>query len=140
MKILIDTDVLLDVPLASPQRHFPDSIALLDWCESRPGTAHMAWHSLSNIYYILSRPKAPGRFDSRTFLRDLLGFISIVPTGTTDAQAALGLPLSDFEDALQVSAALHAGVDYIITRNKDHYRSSPIPSLTPGEFLASVSA
>jgi len=98
----------------------------------------MAWHSLSNIYYILSRPKTPGRFDSRIFLRDLLNFITVVPTGTNDAQVALALPLTDFEDALQVSAALHANVDYIISRNKDHYRSSPISALSPVEFLAVI--
>jgi predicted nucleic acid-binding protein len=138
VKILLDTDVLLDVPLASSQRHFPDSITLLNWCENNAGTAQMAWHSLSNIYYLLSRQKSPG-FDARNFLRDLLNFVAVVPTGTAQAQVALELPVPDFEDALQVSAALHAGVDYIITRNENHYRSSPVRSLTPREFLSSVS-
>jgi predicted nucleic acid-binding protein len=139
VKILLDTDVLLDVPLAGSQRHFPDSLTLLNWCENHAGTAQMAWHSLSNIYYLLSRQKPPGRFDARNFLRDLLNFVAIVPTGTAQAQVALGLPVPDFEDALQVSAALHAEVDYIITRNQSHYRSSPVRSLTPREFLSSIS-
>ncbi len=98
----------------------------------------MAWHSLSNIYYLLSRQKPPGLFDPRIFLRELLNFVDVVPTGTAQARVALGLPMVDFEDALQVSAALHAGVDYIITRNTNHYRSSPLRSLTPQEFLSSL--
>jgi predicted nucleic acid-binding protein len=139
VKILLDTDVLLDVPLASPQRRFPDSLTLLNWCENHAGAAQIAWHSLSNIYYLLSRVKPLGRFDAKAFLGDLLNFVAVVPTGTVQAQVALGLPMPDFEDALQVSAAIHAGVDYIITRNQNHYRSSTVPSLTPSEFLAFIS-
>ena len=96
----------------------------------------VAWHSLSNIYYLLSRQKAPGMVDAKDYLRDLLKFVIVVSTGTAQAKIALGLPMQDFEDALQVSAALHAGVDYIITRNQNHYRSSPVRALTPTEFLA----
>jgi predicted nucleic acid-binding protein len=136
VKILLDTDVLLDVPLAGPQRHFPDSLALVRWCQNRAGTAQIAWHSLSNIYYLLNRQKTPAPFDVRNYIRNLLKFVAVVPTGTAQAQIALELPLPDFEDALQVSAALHAGADYIITRNLIHYRASPVRALSPGDFLS----
>lgn len=96
----------------------------------------MAWHSLSNIHYLLNRQKTPAPFDVKDYIRSLLKFVAVVPTGTAQAQVALGLPMQDFEDALQVSAALHAGVDYIITRNLNHYRPSPVRALSRGEFFS----
>jgi hypothetical protein len=40
-----------------------------------------------------------------------------------------------FEDALQVSAAQACGADYIITRNGRDFVKSPLPALSPEEFL-----
>jgi hypothetical protein len=43
--------------------------------------------------------------------------------------------MSDFEDALQVSAAQACGADYIITRNGRDFVQSPLPALSPDDFL-----
>lgn len=47
--------------------------------------------------------------------------------------------MSDFEDALQVAAALAANADFIVTRNLQDFRRSPLPALTPPQFLQKVS-
>lgn len=52
MKVLIDTDILLDVALGRTE-FFDDSAAVLIWAESHPGQASVAWHSFSNIAYLL---------------------------------------------------------------------------------------
>lgn len=109
MKVLLDTDILLDIALRRAE-FFEDSAAVLRWAESEPGRAAVAWHSLSNISYLL-RP------DARPFLRELLEFVVVPTTGTNAAQRALGFPMRDFEDALQAAAALSFGAVYIVTRN-----------------------
>ena len=72
----------------------------------------------------------------REFLRDLLVFIDVAPTGSAEAKHALNLPMPDFEDGMQAAAAVLAGADYIITRNGPDFRHSPIPAITPTDFLA----
>jgi hypothetical protein len=51
-------------------------------------------------------------------------------------QAALTLPLTDYEDAVQLACALTHQLDAVITRNIEDYRNSPLPVLTPVEMLA----
>lgn len=130
MKALLDTDILLDVALRRAG-FFDDSARVLDWAEAAPGYAAVAWHSLSNIAYLL-RP------DARPFIQGLLQFCEVAPVATDQARQAAALPLHDFEDALQAAAALSFGADFIVTRNLPHYRRSPVPALSPRQFLARV--
>jgi len=128
MKILIDTDVLLDVALQRPS-FYEASGLVLDWAEGEPGQAAVAWHSLSNLAYLV-RP------DARDFIRDLLQFAEVALVGTAQALQAINYPMKDFEDALQAASALSFGADFIVTRNLAHYKTSPVPALSPVQFAA----
>ena len=125
MRILIDSDVLLDVVLAR-EPHVAASAAVLEWAEAG-GEAAVAWHSLTNCSYLLK--------GGRPFLRKLLGFVEVAPVATPDARNALRLPMSDVEDAFQAAAAMAWKADFIITRNLPDYQKSPVPAISPGEFL-----
>jgi hypothetical protein len=46
------------------------------------------------------------------------------------------LPCQDFEDAVQMMAAVRMGADYVITRNPRDYKEGPLPALLPAELLA----
>ena len=52
------------------------------------------------------------------------------------ALTALQLNMPDFEDALQASAAMACGANYIIARNVRDFKTSPVPALTPEAFQA----
>ena len=43
---------------------------------------------------------------------------------------------SDFEDAMVAAAAVSAGCDVIVTRNAGHFTGSPVPAVSPEEFVA----
>ena len=62
-------------------------------------------------------------------------FVSVVTTGTEGIRYAAGLPMSDFEDAMQVAAARACGARYIVTRNIRDYQRSPIRALNPQQAL-----
>ena len=130
--ILLDTDVLLDVAL-DRRPHADASAALLDLLERRPRMAFVAWHTLSNLYYLV-RPKGGGDM-ARGFLSDLTAFATVAQTGTDALRYALALPLADLEDAMQVAAARECGAQYIATRNTKDFIHSPIPARTPAELL-----
>ena len=132
MRVLVDTDVLLDLALGREPFVAPAG-ELLDWLALHPGTACIAWHSASNFYYLASGPN--GKRDAIAFLDDLLRFVEVAPVATRDLRAAIALDLPDFEGAMQIAAALACRADRIITRNVRHYRRSPVPALTPGQVL-----
>jgi predicted nucleic acid-binding protein len=126
MKVLIDTDVLIDVALERKE-FFDDSNRILEWVESGAGQGAVAWHSLSNLAYMMT--------DARDFIRDLLQFVDLAPSEVGEVLTALDLPMKDLEDALQASAAKSYGASWLITRNIADYKKSPIPAVSPGEFL-----
>ena len=131
MRILVDCDVVMDV--ATGRMPFAvDSVAVLDWCERHPGSGFVAWHTAANLHYLMRKDDAA----ARQFIQDLVAFVEVVPAGTAEMKHALALQMSDFEDALQAAAAVHAGVDHIVTRNVADYGSSPVPAILPADFLA----
>ena len=132
MRVLIDSDVLLDAALERPE-FVTDSVTMLGWAEEQPGSGWIAWHSLANVYYVGRRLRSDEAI--RDFLGDILGFLEVPATDHVGARQALKLPMVDFEDALQVMSALTARADLIVTRNTADYRRSPVPALKPAEFL-----
>ncbi|MEO8617115.1 MAG: PIN domain-containing protein [Luteolibacter sp.] len=125
MRILIDSDVLLDVALAR-EPHLAASAAVLEWAEAG-GDAAVAWHSLTNCSHLLK--------GGRPFLKKLLEFVEVALVETADARNALRLPMTDVEDAFQAAAAQSWKADFIITRNLTDYRKSPVPAMSPADFL-----
>ncbi len=132
MTVLLDADVLIDVALE--RAPFVESAAaLLDALELRPGAAFLAWHTVSNFYYLVA--PARGRTTARDFLLDLTRFVRVAPTITESVRYAASLALADFEDALQVAAAAACKADLIATRNIRDYAGSPIRAATPAVVL-----
>ncbi|RIH89296.1 type II toxin-antitoxin system VapC family toxin [Calidithermus roseus] len=128
MKILIDTNILLDVALRR-EPFFADSAGVLDWVELNPKQAAIAWHSVSNLAYLVKQ-------EVRGFLADLLAFVEVAAGDTATVRQALAMPIPDLEDALQASAALEFGAALIVTRNTGDYKKLPIKAMTPADFVA----
>ena len=137
MKILVDTDVLLDVAL-DRKAFIDESGAVLEWCQQTPGSGLIAWHTISNIYYILRVARSDPK--GRQFIADLLRFTEICSGGTEAVRNALTMDMSDFEDALQVAAAISGRAHFVITRNVNDYRNSVVQPLTPKEFVTRFAA
>jgi PIN domain len=130
MNLLVDSDVLLDVA-TQRQPHYGDSKQVLDWCELRERNTFVAWHTIANINYILRHNPVL----ALQFITELTEFAQVVAAGTAAVKHALRLGMPDFEDGLQVSAAVVAGADYVVTRNIPHYTGSPIPAITPTNLV-----
>jgi hypothetical protein len=48
---------------------------------------------------------------------------------------ALPSAFRDFEDAVQMAAAVAAGADYVATRDVKDFSAGPVPAVTPAELL-----
>lgn len=133
MKVFVDTNVLLDV-LAERTELIKDSSAIWSLAEQGRLTGFIAAVSVTNLYYIIRKLN-----DHRTAMKALVQVRDIFTVAVCDHQVvtqAIDARMPDFEDAVQYFSALHAGVDSIITRNPKHFPRSPMPIVSPREFLA----
>lgn len=135
MIILVDTDVLLDVALDRAP-HAESASRLLNACEKKTVQGFVAWHTLSNLYYLVT---AEGESSARRFLQELVEFMEVAPTGTDDFRYAARLAMKDLEDAMQVAAATACGAAAVVTRNLRDYSRSPIRAVTPSTLLRQLS-
>ena len=133
--MLLDTDVLIDVALDRHPHSGPAS-ELLDRIEHGSESGYIAWHSVSNLYYIVAPTR--GGVSTRDFIVELTRFVAVATTDTEAVRYAAGLPMTDFEDAMQVAAARACGALHIVTRNVRDYERSPIRAVSPQEALSGL--
>lgn len=133
--ILLDTDVLVDVAL-DRYPYVGPAAELLDRIEQGAESASIAWHSVSNLYYIVAPTRGGG--NARDFIVELSRFVTVATTDTDSVRYAAGLPMADFEDALQVAAARACGARQIVTRNVRDYERSPIRAVGPEQALSGL--
>ena len=137
MRTLLDTNILLDVFLGRTGAQASGKAILAACRKSR--VALISWHTLSNCYYIMRRGRMT-HSGAITCLRRALRWAQVAGTGTSAALRAMDLPMADFEDALQAASAETEHADVIVTRNTKDFANSPVPVLTPEDFLAAYSA
>jgi len=132
MRVLLDTNILLDVLLNRPAL-VDDSEAVILRCEKLDAEILVAWHGLATAYYLLKR----GRTEAEALAEvdKILAWASIADASDKAARRARGLGFSDFEDALQAAAAEASHADCIVTRNTADYVRASVPAYLPQDFL-----
>ena len=133
--ILLNTDVLVDIAL-DRHPHSESASELLDRIEHGAEAAYIAWHSVSNLYYVIA--PAVGGVSARDFIVELTRFVAVATTDTEGIRYAAELPMADFEDAMQVAAARACGARHIVTRNVSDYVRSPIRAVDPQQALGEL--
>ena len=136
MRILLDTNVLLDFLLAR-EPFATEARAIWFACEQGRCTGYLAAISVTNIWYIGRR--MVGANAARQHVADLLQVLEVCPVDFNALATARDSELSDFEDAVQVAAAIASGLDAIITRDGGDFVGIALPVLTPAEFVAQLS-
>jgi predicted nucleic acid-binding protein len=131
MRLLLDINIILDLFFARPGE--PASAALMASCGTQ-NQASLAWHTVATLAYLIERQQNASV--ARQVISDLLTWAHVATTTHSDAVQALQWPMPDLEDALQAAAGQACSADYIITRNGRDFEQSPIPALSPEDFLA----
>jgi len=72
--IFLDCDILLDVALER-EPFYHASSELLNYLEAHPNTGFIAWHSISNLFYIFY--KASSKEEAKNFILELCQFRNI---------------------------------------------------------------
>jgi predicted nucleic acid-binding protein len=132
-KVLIDLKVILDV-LQRRDPFYDMSARVLAAAETGLVEGWVAAHSLTTLFYLLARYESAE--SARVALTDLLTILSVAAVDQAVIEQALNLPCRGFEDAVQMTAAVRSGVQYVITRDVQDYVMGPLPVLQPAELLA----
>jgi predicted nucleic acid-binding protein len=133
MRVLLDTDVVLDLFLERPG-FVDDSMILWEANERGKIDAFISSITLINLFYFAR--KAKGREAARQMVLKLLASVGICRVDRRILQTALSLPLTDYEDAVQLACAESGRIEAIITRNLRDYRDSTLPVYSPPDFIA----
>ena len=122
MKILIDTNVFLDIAL--DRKPFVEHAALL-WrlAEQQEITACLSNTSVTDIFYIVN--KHAGQVKARAFIADLLDTFKLADIDEEGFREALNSGMNDFEDAVQYVICTRNGCDVLATRNKSDFGDRP---------------
>jgi len=136
MKVLIDTNVILDV-LTRREPHFEQSAAFLRLCGTRL-TGCIAASQTTDIFYVLRREGIDAQA-AKALVKKLTDNVKVVDTNAADVQAALASDMPDYEDALLACCAKRQRAACIVTRNEKDFKQSPVRVIAPQAFLEQTS-
>jgi len=136
MKVLIDTNVILDV-LTKREPHFEHSAAFLRLCGTRI-TGCVAASQTTDIFYVLRREGVEAQA-AVALLKKLTDNVKVVDTNAADVQAALASDMPDYEDALLACCANRQRAVCVVTRNEKDFALSPVRAISPKAFLEQTS-
>lgn len=129
---LADTNVLLDIALPKRPQHI-DAVSLLDEVSVNALTLCVSAGSLKDVYYLLT--KYSNEVTARSYIKQLLVLVEIAPVDESICQLALASDEPDFEDGIIRACAELTGVDFILSRDENAFRTSPVRRLSPAEYM-----
>lgn len=135
MKVLIDTNVILDILCKRPQ-FYEDSAKIFKLCEIKKITGVISAISIPNIIYIMRKELDEEK--TKEILDTLFLIFKVDDLKADDLKRACEMKFSDYEDAIQSACAFRVHADYIITRNMKDFVQSRVQALTPFEFLIKI--
>jgi predicted nucleic acid-binding protein len=133
LNILFDLNILLDV-LQNRSEFYELSARLLARAEKGEIQGWLSAHSVTTLFYLIAKDTSQDQ--ARVSITSMLQFLKIASVDQKTIEQALNLPYRDFEDAVQMIAALQIGADYLLTRNVRDYQPAPMAVVQPAELLA----
>ena len=137
MRVLVDTDVILDYVL--PRDEFVDNATTIwEACAQGQFEGYVSAVTPVNVFYLAR--KALGNDQAQVVLRKLLNNWRVCAVNDLVLKDALALGWSDFEDAVQHTSAVQQGIDTLVTRNLGDYRQASLTVFSPTDFLNRLSS
>lgn len=131
MKVLIDTNVILDV-LCNRKMFVEDSLKIFKLSETKQIDGYISALSIVNIIYRMR--KELSHINVKKILDMLSHIFNIIELNEQDLMEAYNLQFNYYEDGIHCNQASRIKADYIITRNIKDYKNSVIKPISPNEL------
>lgn len=136
MKILIDTNIILDYALIrQPFYDLADRIFVL--VEQEKIMGYVCASTFTDLFYIFRKPR--GKEWTLAFLSELANLCHITSVDSVIIKEALTKHHKDFEDDIQYYSAVFANLDAIVTRNLSDFPNDSLRILSPEQLLQELS-
>lgn len=135
MRVLVDTNVVLDVFLAR-QPFVLSSAKVFGLVEQSRVEGYLCATTLTTVDYLLAQ--SFGATERLEAMRKLLALFEVALVNRPVIEEALQSRITDFEDAVLEQSARLAGVEAIVTRNTVDFRRSCLKTLAPDELCVMV--
>jgi predicted nucleic acid-binding protein len=136
MKVLIDTNVLLDV-LTKREPFYKDSAVIWSLAEEKIIEGYISAISVNNIYYITK--KLNDKKTAGTLVDKILKDFNVTSV-TYEILKLARTKDGDYEDLIQYFSALQKACDYIITRDLKGFPKKGINIIEPTAFIKKISS
>lgn len=133
MKILIDTNIVLDVMLKR-EPFYQLSLEILSLTKKDDVEEYVSASAITDIYYLAYR-QLRDKGKVKKLMKELLTVVSVASVTEQEIENALSLEWNDFEDSVQYSVAYLQEMDGIVTRNPSDYKETKIKVWKPEELL-----
>jgi predicted nucleic acid-binding protein len=133
MRVFIDTNVVIDFVSQRPPWAAAATV-LFDMIARGEHEGFVAPHTFTTAHYLLRNQIGAQR--TAAALVDLVTAVKVATVTHESVVQALALAWKDFEDALQVVAALSVNADVVVTRDPRDLLACPIRVMDPQELLA----
>lgn len=128
MRVLIDTNVILDVWLAR-EPFLKESAKLVSAAESGLITGIICPTTVTTLHYLVKKVKGDAK--ARSLIDSLLQICEMGSLRKKEIAVALESKMNDFEDAVIEAVALESKADVIATRNLADFKKSRVPAREP---------
>lgn len=132
MRVLLDTNVVLDVLLARAP-HLESAAGLMDEIAAGGVDGMLGATTVTTIFYLANKAVGPGL--ARRHVGTLLKIFDVAPVSRAVLADALDLGFPDYEDGVLHEAARQAGADGIVTRDKKGFARARLRVYAPDELL-----
>ena len=132
LTILVDTNIVMDI-FTRRQPFYAASAGVWAAVESGLVDGLIAAHSITTLFYLVER--YANHQQAVLAISDLLRVFRVAPVDQNVLLQAMALNWRDFEDAVQVCAAIEAGARYIVSRDETGFAGAALPLLSPADLL-----
>lgn len=135
MRILFDTNILIDAAVQSRAHHDPAN-RLLVHAEHGDIDGVTTPTAITTCWYVST---ATYGVDPRPLFEYLSTVVDLARMGWSALSDALDAPDdADFEDEYIAAAGAQAGAEMVVTRNPDDFRDGPLTAYRPNEVLEAL--
>lgn len=136
MKILIDTNIILDV-LLKREPFYHSGTKILNLSKYENIELYVSASAITDIYYIANQTLR-NKEKVKNMITKLTKIVSIAYVSEEEIKMALALSWNDFEDSVQYSVALLQEMNGVVTRNPTDYKEAEIIIWNPEDLLAQI--
>ncbi|MBP3869624.1 MAG: PIN domain-containing protein [Faecalicoccus sp.] len=136
MKILLDTNVVLDI-LLDRKPFIIDSYGALKKALEEGHILYISASAATDIFYIV-RKATKSKTQTIQHMKTLAKIMNFAKVEEDDILNALSSEIQDFEDAVVDSVAKSMQADLILTRNDKDFKNAGVKVITPANFYKNI--